>query len=165
MASTTSNKAVFLDRDGTINNNSDYYVYSPDRFVFNPGVVETLAELTKRGYRLFIISNQSGIGKNLYSIKDVEKVHDFMKSELLKSCIEITCIMYCTHHPDSGKCLCRKPESLLFEKTIHRFTIDPKQSYMVGDSPRDIDAGKKAGLKGILIEANSDLRQILKKIK
>lgn len=165
MPSKTFNKAVFLDRDGTINDNRDYYVYSPGKFIFNPGVIETLLKLRKKGYHLFIISNQSGIGKGTYSIKDVEKVHDYMKQELMKSCIEITGILYCTHHPDSGKCLCRKPESLLFEKAIHRYNIDPSVSYMVGDSQRDIDAGKKVGLKGILIEANSNLKQILKLIK
>ena len=158
------NKAVFFDRDGTINNNSDYYVFSPERFVFNPGVIETLQKLTEKGYLLFIVSNQSGIAKGIYGHDDVKNVHDFMNRQLAEKGIVFTGIIYCSHHPEHGKCLCRKPQSLLIERLAARHSVDLSASYMVGDAQRDIDAGTAAGLSGILIEANSDISSILEKI-
>jgi len=162
MLSEKRNKAVFFDRDGTLNNNGDYYVYNTGRFRFNPGVEETLKILSEKGYLLFVVSNQSGISKELYNYKDADKVNEFMKEKLSASGVRLTDILYCTHHPDQGKCLCRKPESLLVERLVSRYSVDASKSFFVGDAQRDTDAGEKAGLRGILIAPNSDLRQILK---
>lgn len=164
MLSEMRNKAVFFDRDGTINHNGDYYVFTPDRFILNPGVGETLGELSRRGYLLFVISNQSGIAKGLYGNKEVEVVHERMKELLQPYGVQITDMMWCSHHPDSGRCLCRKPSPLLIQRMLARYGVDPSKSFMVGDMQRDIDAGTAAGLSGILVEANSDISPILKMI-
>jgi D-glycero-D-manno-heptose 1,7-bisphosphate phosphatase len=162
MPSEKTHKAVFFDRDGTLNDNSDYYVFSPDKFVFNPGVIETLKDIADKGYLLFVISNQSGIAKGLYSSADADIVNAHMQSVLAESGVKINEILYCSHHPEKGKCLCRKPQSLLIERLVAKYSVNTELSFMVGDAQRDIDSGTAAGLKGILISPNSDLKQILK---
>lgn len=154
-------KVVFFDRDGVINNNGYYYTFKWDDFSFNTGVIETMLVLQNEGYEFIVISNQSGIAKGLYSIIDVEKLHEQVILYLHQDNIRILEFYYCTHHPKFGNCLCRKPSPLLFEKAIARFDIDTSQSWMIGDQPRDIEAAEKVGIKGILIEPNSDLRQII----
>jgi histidinol-phosphate phosphatase family protein len=158
------NKAVFFDRDGTLNHNGDYYVYSPDKLIMNKGVGETLGELLRRGYLLFVVSNQSGIAKGLYGIKEVEAVHARMQEMLLPYGAAVNGFIWCSHHPDHGKCLCRKPSPLMIHRLAARFRVDTSSSFMIGDMQRDIDAGVAAGLRGILIEPNSDLSVILNMI-
>jgi D-glycero-D-manno-heptose 1,7-bisphosphate phosphatase len=150
-------KAVFLDRDGVINRETGGYVFSPEEFQLNEGLFEALRIFRDRGYILIIITNQGGIGQNLYTHKHVEKLNEILKMKLTAHGIEIAEIYYCPHHPVSGKCLCRKPESLLIEKALARFNIDPSLSFMIGDNERDIKAAEKAGVKGVLIKANDSL--------
>ncbi|MDA3781495.1 MAG: HAD family hydrolase [Bacteroidales bacterium] len=157
-------KAIFFDRDGVINRERGDYTYKTKDFVINEGVIDTLITLSNYGYLLIIISNQGGISKNLYSKNDVEILHQYLISELEKHHIKISEIYYCPHHSINEKCLCRKPGSLLFEKAIARFNIDIQHSYMIGDSQRDIIAAEKTGIKGIKIEPNDDIREILKQI-
>lgn len=153
-------KAIFLDRDGVINNNENrYYVTKPDDLLLNTGIIEALKTFQDLGFHLIIISNQSGISKKLYSKEDCNRVHDRLIKLLSRKDIHIKEIYYCPHHPDVENCLCRKPDSLLFEKALARFTIDPAQSWMIGDSEKDIIAAEKAGLKTILISPNEDIRK------
>ncbi len=154
-------KAIFLDRDGVINKERGEYTYKIKDFVLNVGVIEALQQFTEEKYLLIIITNQSGIAKGIYTHSDVKKLHEYMLELFRVKGINITAIYYCPHHPDIGKCLCRKPGSLLIEKTIARFNIDPKQSYFIGDKDRDIVAGKAAGVRGILIPANSPILNAL----
>lgn len=158
------NKAIFFDRDGTLNHVvNKYYISKTEDFIINTGVIESLNVLKNEGYIFVVISNQSGIAKKLYTIEDAEKVHSFLISELKKEKIEIAEIYFCPHHPEyNGKCLCRKPDSLLIEKAIARFQIDPSKSFFIGDAKRDIEAGEKAGLKGILISPNENFLHICK---
>lgn len=150
------NKAVFLDRDGVINNNDKhYYIYRKEDFEFNDGIIELMQKWQKDGYLLLIISNQSGIAKGEYTKQDVDKLHEYLKSELKKQGITITKIYYCPHHPDYSNCICRKPDSYLLEKAIARFEINRELSCFIGDSERDILAAQKAGLKGIKTEPNN----------
>jgi D-glycero-D-manno-heptose 1,7-bisphosphate phosphatase len=153
------NKAIFLDRDGVINFERGY-THKLEDFKILPDVFEVLNNFKTKGYLLIIVSNQSGIGKSLYIQNDVEVIHKYMVSEFIKKDIRFNEIYYCVHHPDSGNCLCRKPAPLFVEKALARFNIDPKKSYFIGDKDRDIEAGEKAGVKGILIEANSSLKLI-----
>jgi D-glycero-D-manno-heptose 1,7-bisphosphate phosphatase len=157
-------KVVFLDRDGVINNNSLYYTYHCKDFKINDGLIESLQILTERGFEFIIITNQSGISKGIYSKKDVEKVHQFLLHELNNSGISILEIYYCTHHSDVEACLCRKPNPLLIEKAISRFQINPLNSYFIGDQQRDVDTAIAAGIKPVLIEPNSNLKNVLDKI-
>ncbi|MCX7862056.1 MAG: HAD family hydrolase [Bacteroidales bacterium] len=150
-------KVVFFDRDGVINNNEDYYIYQWEKFRFNEGVIEGLKKLAQHGYEFIIISNQSGVFKNIYSIWDVEVLHNRLSEYLFDHGISILEYYYCVHHPETTNCLCRKPQSLLFEKAIARFNIDVQHSWMIGDQMRDIEAAKLCGIRGILVEPNSNL--------
>jgi D-glycero-D-manno-heptose 1,7-bisphosphate phosphatase len=159
------NKAIFLDRDGVINRDVLNYTWKISEFHILDGVFETCMELQKRGYLLIVITNQGGIGKGMYKHEDVSILHNHMVSSFKENGILISEVYYCPHHEVSGKCLCRKPGSLLVEKAVARFNIDPAQSYFVGDRDRDIEAGEGAGVKGILVEVNSNLRKTLPLIK
>jgi D-glycero-D-manno-heptose 1,7-bisphosphate phosphatase len=158
------NKAVFLDRDGVINVERGY-THRIEDFVILPDLVEHLQLFLEKGYLIIVVSNQSGVAKKLYTQEDVEVIHSFLTNELTKSNIQLSEIYYCIHHPDVSKCICRKPDSLFVEKALARFNIDPAASYFIGDKDRDIEAAEKAGVKGILIEANSPLKLISGKIK
>lgn len=159
-------RAIFLDRDGTINSNRDhYYVWRAEDLSLNPGVIEALRELKLRGYLLIVITNQGGISKGDYTVDDVEALHAHLRSMLEQEGVTMDEIYYCPHHSDRERCLCRKPSPLMIEKAMARFGIDPALSWMIGDSRWDIEAGKAAGLRTILIESNSDLREVLGKIE
>ena len=158
-------KAIFLDRDGTLNNNQDhYYIWKPEDLQLNPGVVDTLLELKQRGYMLIVITNQGGVAKDQYSIDEVEQLHDHLCLILEKEGIVLDEIYICPHHHSIEACLCRKPLPLMIEKAIARYGIDAAQSWIVGDSERDKEAGIASGLNTILIEPNGDLRQVLDRI-
>jgi D-glycero-D-manno-heptose 1,7-bisphosphate phosphatase len=159
------NKAIFLDRDGTLNNNRDqYYIWRKEDFQLNPGVIDTLAELSERGYLLVVITNQGGVSKGAYGMEEVESVHTHMRSLLETGGVVLEEVYVCPHHPDHENCLCRKPLPLLIQKALARFGIDPARSWMVGDAERDMVAGRAAGLKTLRVESNGDLREILKEI-
>lgn len=154
-------KAVFLDRDGVINFERGNYTFHLKDFVINDGVTEALINFQSKGYLLFVITNQSGISKGIYTHGNVKSIHDFLINKLKDAGIKIHGIYYCPHHPEQTNCLCRKPNSLLVEKAIARFDIDPQASFLIGDKERDIVAGGSAGLTGILIESNSSLLELL----
>lgn len=157
------NKAIFLDRDGVINRERGF-TYRLEDFEILPGLIDVLKEFRKRGYLIIVISNQSGIAKGLYKQSDVEILHDHLTKTLKKENLVFDEIYYCVHHPDVSKCICRKPDSLFVEKAIARFNIDPRLSFFIGDKDRDIEAAHKAGVKGLLIEANSPLSDIMHQI-
>jgi len=158
------NKAVLLDRDGVINHERGDYVYRLEDFEILPDVVPALKLLQEKGYLLIIISNQSGVARSIYSIDEVEKLHKHLLSHMHKHGIEIKEIYYCPHHPEFGSCICRKPDSLLVEKALARFHIDRTKSFFIGDKERDVLAGKKAGVEGILIESDDSLLKAIKPI-
>jgi D-glycero-D-manno-heptose 1,7-bisphosphate phosphatase len=155
-------KAIFLDRDGLINDNSiAYYIYKIEDFKLNFGVIQCLKAFCKKGYLLFIITNQGGIAKLQYNHQDVEMLNKHLKNILIKEGIEITDIYHCPHHSSISRCLCRKPDSLLFEKAVAKYHIDTKLSFMIGDSARDVEASEKVGIKGIKVPANQNLFESL----
>ena len=157
-------KVIFIDRDGVINDNKLYYTYRIEDFQFNPGLIETLKSLSLKGYEFIVVSNQSGISKRIYTKEQVETVHQYMKDELLKHGIALLETYYCTHHPDVEDCLCRKPKTLLLEKSIARFKISPVNSYFIGDNETDVQTALNCSVNPIKIESNSDLRQVLERI-
>lgn len=155
-------KAIFLDRDGVINQERGEYTFLLKDFIINDDVFETLKIWNDAGYLLIIISNQGGIGKGIYSHSDVQVLNEFLCLKFKENKIDWTEMYYCPHHPEyNGRCLCRKPGSILFEKAIAKYSIDVTRSFMIGDKERDILASEKTGIKGILIEANSSLKKIL----
>jgi D-glycero-D-manno-heptose 1,7-bisphosphate phosphatase len=160
----SKNKTIFLDRDGVINDNSvAYYVYKTEDFIINPGVIKSLKLFQSKGYQLIVITNQGGIAKKQYDNQDVELLNEHLKNELHKEGIKLKDIFHCPHHSDISKCLCRKPGSLLFEKAIAKYHVDISASFMIGDSERDIVASEKVGVKGIKVEANTNLFESIKK--
>ena len=158
------NKAVLLDRDGVLNHERGDYVYKEEHFIILPDVVPALKLLQEKGYILIIISNQSGIAKGIFSIADVEKLHKHLLNHLKENGIDIKEVYYCPHHPEFGECICRKPDSLNVEKALARFNIDRTKSFFIGDKERDVLAGKKVGVEGILIESNTSLVEAIQPI-
>jgi D-glycero-D-manno-heptose 1,7-bisphosphate phosphatase len=154
-------KAVFLDRDGVINADLLDYTWKISDFRILEGVFEACREFIRRGYLIIVITNQGGIAKGLYTHDDVNRLHEHMKTSFIDHGIEITEVYYCPHHDITGKCLCRKPGSLLVEKALARFNVDPASSFFIGDRDRDIQAAAGAGVKGILVPVNDDLRKTL----
>lgn len=158
-------KALFLDRDGVINFDPGDYTKSVSEFIFLPDVAEILRQFQQKGFELFVITNQGGIAKGLYTHQDFKLIDDFMHNELKSKGVFIKETFYCPHHPDFGKCLCRKPLSGLILKAIAKYNINPGQSYMIGDKDRDIVCAKNAGIKGLLIPTNSSIIKVSDLIK
>jgi len=158
------NKAVFLDRDGVINEERREYTWKKEDFRILTDVAEALIKLKEKGYLLIIITNQGGIARGIYSLHDFYEVNRYMLDELTKKNAKIDDWFFCPHYPEFGNCLCRKPESLLLERAAGKHNIDLKSSYFIGDKDRDTEAGKKAGVKTIKVQANSSLLLILDQI-
>jgi len=152
------NKAIFLDRDGVLVDNSEhYYIWKSDQLTLVDGAIENLKMLSLKGFQLFIVSNQGGISRRLYSKEDILKLHRELIRTFKANNIEIAEIAFCPHHPEVEKCLCRKPDSLMLEKLIAKYRIRKEESYMIGDSQSDIDAARKAGIQGIQIIPNQNM--------
>lgn len=143
-----TNKAVFLDRDGVLNHEIGDYVWEPDKFVVMEGVPESLGRLKQAGYYLIVVTNQAGIAKGLYTAADVQACH----AKLQAACGNLLDALYfAPAHPSVSESLMRKPDSLMLEKGLARFHLDPTQCWMVGDRYRDMEAGQKAGVRSILV--------------
>ena len=153
-----SKKAVFLDRDGVLVDNSEhYYIWETDQLTLVGGAIENLKLLSQKGFQLFIVSNQGGISRGLYSKDDIQKLHTELVQIFRANHIEIVEIAFCPHHPEVEKCLCRKPDSLMIERLIAKYKIDKSDSYLIGDSQSDMDAAEKAGIQGIQIISNQNM--------
>jgi len=158
------NKAVFLDRDGVLNKERGEYTYESQDFEWVPDSIEALKILSKNDFLLIIISNQGGISKKLYGKEDVLNIEKSITVPLKKEGIEILDSFYCPHHSAIEKCLCRKPKSLLLERAMAKHNIDPGRSFFIGDSTRDMVAGQRIGIKGILMQKNESLLLAVKDI-
>ncbi len=147
------NKAIFLDRDGVINIDNGY-VYKIDDFIFVKNVFKVLKKLQDLGYKLIIVTNQSGIGRGYYGKNDFLKLNTWMLEEFQKKDIKIEKVYYCPHKPED-KCQCRKPNNAMIEEGIKEFDIDPELSWMIGDKASDIEAAKKSGIKNTILIADN----------
>lgn len=139
-------KAVFLDRDETLNEDPGY-LSDASQVKLLPGVGEALLALKKAGYLLVVVTNQSGVGRGLISVDALEKVHIRMNELLAGYGIKIDLFECCTHHPEA-QCECRKPKPKLLLKSAEKLSIDLSRSFMVGDRHTDVEAGIAAGCKG-----------------
>ena len=153
----TLNKGLFLDRDGVINHDPGDYTFSLKEFTILPTVIPALQRARDMGYLIIVITNQGGIAKGLYSEATVREIHEFFIRTCRESGVEITAIYFSPHHPEHGNSLSRKPGSLLLERAMARYRIDPKRSVMIGDRDRDRECAAGAGVRGILIPTNADL--------
>jgi len=140
-------KALFLDRDGVMNVEKKY-LYKIDDFEFIDGIFELCNYYQNLGYLIIVVTNQSGISRNYYSQDDFNVLTQWMLQEFSKKNIEISKVYFCPHHPDiTGECSCRKPKSGMLLEAQKDFGIDLKNSLLVGDKERDIEAGLNAGLR------------------
>lgn len=147
-------KAIFLDRDGTINVDVDY-LHEPDKLVFIDGTVEALALLKRRGYKLIVISNQSGIGRGYFGVRDVEQLHAYMNHILQAHDAAIDAFYYCPH-VEQDRCMCRKPQTGLIDRAVAEWNIDLQCSYMVGDKEADVMTAVNAGCRyGLLLSGHA----------
>lgn len=138
------NKCIFLDRDGVINKDYVDYVYTVEKFQFLEGVVEALQKFKEAGYLLIIITNQSGIVKGIYKEEDVMNVHNHIQAHTNNA---LDAIYFAPYHEKWTNSLTRKPNSLMLERAMAKFNIDPKQSWMIGDKPRDLYPAVKLGMR------------------
>lgn len=143
-------RAVFLDRDGTVNINKPEYVYKIEDFKFAPGAIPALQKLSKTDYKIVILTNQSGVGKGYFKDEDLKKLHQWMLGKLRKKGIRIDKIYYCPHQPEDN-CSCRKPKIGMLLKAVKDFGINLSKSWMIGDDEKDIIAGREANIKTIKI--------------
>ncbi len=153
----SKNKALFLDRDGVIINERGDYNFLPEHMVINKNILELMKKAQSKNYIIIVITNQGGIAKKLYTKINVENMHKMISSALSEHNIKIHHYFYCPHHSIVGKCICRKPHSLMIEKAAYMFNIDLPASFMVGDKQTDVDAANNVGVTGILIEANKTI--------
>ena len=153
------NKAVFLDRDGVINEvltKRVKFVNKPKDLYFLPGVPEAIKKLNEVFDYVFVVTNQGGIGLGYMKEVELQKIHKHMIGELKKNGAIIDEAVYCPHKPKAG-CACRKPKSKLIIDLAKKYKVDLALSYMVGDTDTDIMAGKNAGTKGIFIGKSDPL--------
>ncbi len=143
---------VFLDRDGVINRypGDGKYVTHLKEFRFLPKVKKAIALLTARKYPIFIISNQAGVGKGLYTLEDLDRITGYMLKEFARNKSGVEGVYYCAHRNEDN-CSCRKPKAGLIKKAIAGRDIDIKNSFFVGDTIRDIQTARAAGCRSILI--------------
>ena len=159
-------KAIFLDRDGTINVEKDY-IYKSEDLVFEEGTIEALKTFKNLGYILIVISNQSGIARGYFTEEDLNIFNNNMNEILKKNGVEITEFYCCPHHPDGiGEykkvCECRKPNNKMIEDAIKKYNIAREKSYMIGDKTSDIGAGLKSNLKTVLVKTGYGLKDMEK---
>lgn len=153
--------AVFLDRDGVINRiPPDLFVKTWDEFEFLPGVFSPLRRLTKAGFLLFVVSNQSGLGRGIIRWEDFQEINRRMLEACRKEGVSISGIYFCPHLPDAG-CPCRKPKPTLLELAAKDFRLDLLRSFFVGDQARDIEAGQAAGCRTIFVTTGQETREHL----
>jgi len=162
------NKAIFLDRDGTINVEKKY-LYKIEDFEFLPGVVEALRKLQDAGFLLIIITNQSGIGRGFYTENDFKKLNNWMVSILKDQGVTINAVYYCPHFPGAKikkyckDCECRKPRLGMYNQAIKDYDLDISKCYAVGDKIRDCAICEKTECRGFLIE-NNEQPDVIEKV-
>ncbi len=154
---TKNNKAIFLDRDGVINHDPGDYTMCMEEFTLLPTAVEAMKLAWDVGYKIIVITNQGGIAKGLYTAAEVQKMHKYLLDVCEKHSVEITHIYYSPHHPDFGNSLSRKPNSLLIERALARYTLNPENCIMIGDKARDVQCANAAGVRGMLMPTNGNL--------
>ena len=144
-----SHRAVFLDRDGTVNTEVDYLSSVKDlRLIKN--AAKAIRILNQRQIKVIVVTNQSGISRGLFSIDDLDNVHNELKRRLRRKGAHIDAIYYCPHHPDDG-CLCRKPKNGMFKLAAKDFDLKLNKCYIVGDKLTDIKAACNISAMGILV--------------
>ena len=147
-----TNKAVFIDRDGTIAKDVPY-CSRPEDFELFPGAAEAIRVLNEHGFKVVVVTNQSGIARGYFTEEMLVRIHNKMSHELAKHGAHVDAIYHCHHHPDDN-CECRKPKPGMLLQAASDLNLDLGKSYVVGDSDMDIEVGRRTGCKTVLIALN-----------
>lgn len=155
-----SQKCIFLDRDGTVNKYKGF-ISSPEEFELEDNAAEAIKMINESEYLAIVVTNQPVVARGLCDISVVDKIHRKMSTALGDEGAYLDDIVFCPHHPDSGypdenpkykvKCVCRKPLTGMIDKMVEKYHIDKAQSYVIGDTTTDIQLGKNAGIKTVLV--------------
>ena len=149
-------RVIFLDRDGTLNEEV-HYLHKKEDLRLIEGAADALCRFRKSGYRLVVVTNQAGVARGYYQEEDVKLLHEYMNEILRPLGAEIDCFFYCPHHPEHGigaykkNCSCRKPDIGMFEQAEQYFQVDKAHSWMIGDKLIDVEAGKRFGVRTVLV--------------
>ncbi|MDP0561551.1 MAG: D-glycero-beta-D-manno-heptose 1,7-bisphosphate 7-phosphatase [Candidatus Endonucleobacter sp. (ex Gigantidas childressi)] len=144
-------KLIILDRDGVINKDSDSYIRSSKEWIPIPGSIEAISQLSRAGYLIAIATNQAGIARGYFTEKNLNSMHQKMVTLVAECGGKINTIRFCPHHPNEN-CLCRKPKPGMPTRILKDLNILPENSWFVGDALTDIQAGKSAGCKTVLVK-------------
>ena len=156
-------RAVFIDRDGTINVERDY-LYRTEEFEFIPGAAQAVRLLNEAGFLVIVVTNQSGVARGYYTEEDVHLLHRHISTLFEQAGSRVDAWFYCPHHP-SGRgsyalpCRCRKPQPGMLLEAARRFDIDLDSSIMIGDKLVDVEAGRAAGCRSILVRTGYGRRE------
>ncbi len=148
---TLDRRAVFFDRDGTLNVEKNY-LYLREDWEWLPGAIEAIRSANELGFEVVVVTNQAGIARGLYSENDLARLHSWVSADLAKFGARVDAYYYCPHHPDfTGPCECRKPQPGLLRQAAKERGIDLSNSYLVGDKFSDVQAALAAGCLPILV--------------
>lgn len=145
--------AAFLDRDGIVNHDTGY-VWHSENYKWQEGSDRAIKRLNDLGYYVFIVTNQAGVARGLYKTEDIERLHAYINSTLMKQGAHIDAFYYCPHHPDFGegeyrqRCNCRKPNPGMMLQAMDEWPVDLSRSFMIGDKETDMQAAEAAGIPG-----------------
>lgn len=150
---------IILDRDGVINHDSDQYIKCPSEWVAIDGSPEAIARLNSAGYRIAIATNQSGLGRGLFTIKTLTNIHRKMADTIENAGGRIDTIAFCPHHPLEN-CQCRKPNPGLLQAINQEIPLNPDTDWMVGDTAKDLAAALRMGIRAALVETGKGRREL-----
>jgi len=154
------NRLIILDRDGVINEDSDNFVKSLNEWIPIPGSIDAIARLSKNGYKIAIATNQSGIGRGLVDLKELEKMHQKLCALVEGKGGRIEGVFYCPHTPED-ECNCRKPKSGLIDAIENELSLSARGAYIVGDSVRDLEAGLNKHCLPVLVKTGKGQKSLL----
>ena len=161
-------KLCLLDRDGVLNVDKAY-LYRPEEVEWVPGSLEAVSWMNRQGIRVAVVTNQSGVARGFFTEADVLRLHTWMQAEVKKAGGEIAAFYYCPHLPGApvkeydADCGCRKPKPGMVLEALRDFGVIPEEAFLVGDSPRDVEAAEAAGVSGFLY-TGGNLLGFIKKI-
>lgn len=157
-------KIILLDRDGVINQESDKFVKSPEEFHLIPGSVDAIANLSQAGFKVVVCTNQSGLGRGLFTMEDLNAMHEKLHQSVEQAGGVIDVIMFCPHTPDDN-CNCRKPKPGMILDICERFNVENIcQIMMIGDSIRDLQAIANVGGIPILVKTGNGKKTLAKEV-
>ena len=163
-AASEGRRAVFLDRDGTVNAEVDY-LSDPEQLVLLPGAARAIARLNRAGFATVLITNQSGVARGLFDEARLAQIHDRLRELLAAEGAHLDAIHYCPHHPKLGEppyrldCDCRKPQPGMLRRAAEELGLNLERSWSVGDAPRDLEAAAALGVPGILVASGKPVTE------